>query len=222
MPNATRETLCKVCGCEAHLQCSVCKRVRYCSLGHQTDHWREHRDTCVPPIEDFVKAGHFNSYYDGALYAFCSAKSAQLGSAYAQSTIEAFLDERMQQVVTMANENDQKCKARTLSVSTMTENRALALQDLAEQLASKCGLTEEQKKHVQEPLAAQQSILADKPLGYICGYAHATLEIMQRMMQRDLSSKRHATIDGAAALAAWTIALEACYERIKVRNGTEK
>jgi len=34
------------CGAAAHLQCSKCKLVSYCSAGHQKEHWLAHKNSC--------------------------------------------------------------------------------------------------------------------------------------------------------------------------------
>lgn len=220
MPIATEETACYVCGVAATLRCSVCKRTRYCSVEHQRQHWPAHRTQCAPPIRTFVEPDQFNSYYDGALFAYSQAKTANFGNGDAQTVVQRFVVERLNAIVDLGNATAARMESGEVRVSTLTENRARLLEDLHRLLTQEHSLGEKQLEHLAEPLEMQRQHLADKPLGYVCGYAHATLELMQRALQRDLSCAERATIDGATAIAAWTVALQAALERVEKKTET--
>lgn len=211
--SSAEEEMCAVCGCEAGLRCSLCKTTRYCCAAHQREHWQQHRAVCTPKIDTFVQEGHFNSYYDGALFAYSQLQAVDYDSSYAKKAMERFAEARLNEIVAKGNETAKKEECGELTVAQMTENRKNALTKLHTTLRAQC-LNEAQLNHIKEPLQMQTDHLRDKPLGYVCGYAHAALEIMQRMMLRDLSCKQNATVAGASAVAAWTVALQACFMRI--------
>ncbi|CAL8093793.1 unnamed protein product [Calicophoron daubneyi] len=45
-------SVCPVCGCKADKLCSKCRVVHYCSKSHQVLHWKEHKKTCAPGLNE--------------------------------------------------------------------------------------------------------------------------------------------------------------------------
>lgn len=54
------EGVCAICLATAIQKCSGCQAVHYCSKDHQKQHWKEHKNECVPArIREDDKLGRY-------------------------------------------------------------------------------------------------------------------------------------------------------------------
>ena len=221
-------TRCAVCQKEASARCAKCRQIYYCCVEHQREHWPSHKSDCVAPFVELVRDEMFPSYFYGALFVYNQVGEFSLGHKVADTIFGDFVKQRADAIAAMGDACAKKEKSGALTVDTMTRRRADALKSLEQHLHSQeMTLSPEQKEHLKEPIDKHRKHLTAsgkqaKPLAYVCGYAHASLEIMQRLLRSDLSNKEYATERGAAAIASCTVALQAALERIEALVKSEE
>lgn len=215
--------VCIVCQEPTKNRCSRCRSVYYCCAEHQKEHREQHRSQCVEPFEEFIVEDMFQSYYDGALMVYLYATTFEFDNDQVDTIFQRFVASRVATINGLVEKQTAKSEQGTLDFQLLTENRAKAIRQLDASLNDRCKLTDDQKRHLEPLLAKHREQLkeGDKPMGYVCGYAHSALEIMQRLLQADLGSKERATELGAAALATCTIALQVALERLTAHRGAE-
>lgn len=226
------EARCAVCNEKSGARCSRCKAVYYCSLEHQKEDYKEHRLVCSEKAAvekgaetggeetrdesgeneesaaGFLETEMFLSYYDGAALVFELCGKFRMGHPKGQELFDEFVKEKFDWL------NGAALAASETEAETQTRKRSQALAALEKQVEAH-RFTEEQLQHVEEVIVPYREQLREKPLGYVCGYAHAALEVCYFLMSKKM--RQYATQEGAAAIATCSLALQAVWERISIK-----